>query len=224
MDTIKKLGHGGWFLSTVFNKKAEIKSAFYAVEGINTPWGSQSLFMDDLTTDIEPFIEPLHAEWDEEYQTNVTNVTHAMAPWPEKEWDSALGEWVDHLPNTNNLAPASSLLDLGQRPVGMSKKAWKRIKKQILPPTEVCDAYGFTQAEREYLYGQGWHTHDLDEMLDYKLNPVQILQLAENDLSASEVYLLMDEGNSLEQILFDTNIHNDEMPVMDRSKGGAYDA
>src|SRR5687768_16700469 len=37
-DTIRKIGAGGWFLSTVFNKKNQTRSAYYSVDGTVTPF------------------------------------------------------------------------------------------------------------------------------------------------------------------------------------------
>ena len=77
MDTIKKLGEGGWFLSTVFNKKHEMRSAYYAVNGVyySSPFegeeGWHPRFLDELKTEVGAIASPESVEWDEEYEKNV---------------------------------------------------------------------------------------------------------------------------------------------------------
>lgn len=45
MATIEELGKNGWFLSTVFNKKEEMRSAYHSTEGVG-------VFVDNLDTTI----------------------------------------------------------------------------------------------------------------------------------------------------------------------------
>jgi len=67
--TIKQLGGGGWFLSTVFNKKREMKSAYCQVAPIR-------MIVDDLETDIMEVVDTdLAKQWDAEYDKNCTVVT-----------------------------------------------------------------------------------------------------------------------------------------------------
>lgn len=106
MATIKQLGQGGWFLNTVFNKKEEMRSAFYMTDPM-------SVFADDLTTvviqsfgdkDIEKalakigiqlrpnkmpefrwLVEPFlsdkeQIEWDEEYDKKVKEKKYTPGP------------------------------------------------------------------------------------------------------------------------------------------------
>ena len=66
LDTIHQLGQHGWFLSTVFNKKEEMRSAFYQRSPFN-------VFADKLPTQvIYPYDDSREAEWDREYQEKVT--------------------------------------------------------------------------------------------------------------------------------------------------------
>lgn len=65
ISTIKQLGGQGWFSATVFNKRAEMKSAFCQKEPIRL-----------LVPEIQTFVgHPANAElikaWDEEYTKNV---------------------------------------------------------------------------------------------------------------------------------------------------------
>ena len=68
VDTIKKLGAGGWFCATVFNKRRETKSAFCQNEPVR-------LLVSDIPTEITENVE-LTKQWDEEYDKNVKNVKH----------------------------------------------------------------------------------------------------------------------------------------------------
>lgn len=66
--TIKQLGGGGWFLSTVLNKKREMKSAYCQVAPVR-------MIVDDLETDIMEYItEEEEKEWDEEYAKNCKEI------------------------------------------------------------------------------------------------------------------------------------------------------
>lgn len=81
MDTIRKIGEGGWFLSTVFNKKQEMKSSLYVNNAFVNPelFKDKAVFIDDLPTNILNAISPeLLAMWDRDYETNVENVTRVF--------------------------------------------------------------------------------------------------------------------------------------------------
>lgn len=76
MDTIKKLGAGGWFANSVFNKKREIRSATWVqqVQQVGLPWGgttASSIFQDELETRVVDYRDPKADEWDAEYERNV---------------------------------------------------------------------------------------------------------------------------------------------------------
>lgn len=79
-DTIKELGTNGWFVSSVFNKRQEIKSAYVQ----NTPI---RLFADDIPTTITRHIaQETIDEWDAQYENNVENVKSVVGnyyrSWP----------------------------------------------------------------------------------------------------------------------------------------------
>lgn len=68
IDTIKQLGSGGWFLSTVFNKRQEMKSAFCQ----NTPI---RILLENLPTEVVEYEdEEKIKQWDNDYEKNVENV------------------------------------------------------------------------------------------------------------------------------------------------------
>jgi hypothetical protein len=127
MDTIKKFGLGGWVLATVFNQKREVKSAAWVQGGYQLPWGSAPSFIDDIDTKIAAYDKTKIAEWDEEYRLNVTTAMD-MSGW-EKTAD---GAWVKRAnptrPSGTTTTTATGGID--RRPPGMSKREWKRLKRE----------------------------------------------------------------------------------------------
>lgn len=72
---IENLGGQGWILASVFNKKREMKSAFYAK--VESRFGEietvQDQFLDDIPTHIQRFVDPSVADqWDKEYAEHVS--------------------------------------------------------------------------------------------------------------------------------------------------------
>ncbi len=64
-DTIQELGNHGWLVSTVFNKKREVKTAFYQKAADPLP----RIFIDNIQTDVLTFLDKDHiAAWDKEYE------------------------------------------------------------------------------------------------------------------------------------------------------------
>ncbi len=185
-----------WAVCTVFNKKNEHRSCFFAPQGAITPFGQSVLMFDELPTTIEPYVNPKVAEWKAEYAAKVTNFTY-------KHWTSR-----------NNTGEVTSVTQskrpAAQKPPGMSKRDWKALRKkqaedeklsdtkvQGLAPTEdsnfEMDAYGFTQEERTLLSMSGWDLHDIDALLVRKFTARQINLLCEADYLADDVIKLMDE-------------------------------
>lgn len=80
-DTIKKLSAAGWFVSSVFNKRKEIKTCLSTVE----PWPA---IIDDVQTVISPreIDASIIASWDESYKKNVTDHKPKNPP-PTKEYN-----------------------------------------------------------------------------------------------------------------------------------------
>lgn len=72
---IKNLGSQGWIVASVFNKKCEIKSAFYTLAeiGVMGITKKQEVFLEDIHTKVERFIpKKIYEKWDKEYDTHVT--------------------------------------------------------------------------------------------------------------------------------------------------------
>lgn len=123
-DTIKKLGEGGWFACTVFNQKKEVKSCYYSKDGQRTPWGTEPLMLDDLTTKVTIPNDPREAEWDAEYEKNVKikkSFYSGGHSWEGKN-DATTGTTNDGV-TTAEFDPA--VAPPLHRPKGMKKKTFK---------------------------------------------------------------------------------------------------
>ena len=99
IDTIRSLGKHGWFLSTVFNKREEMRSAFYQKAGF-------AVFADNLETTITyPYDYSREEEWDAEYEEKVTISALVASSWkddPIKDFsrfnddgDSEIQGWIE---------------------------------------------------------------------------------------------------------------------------------
>lgn len=244
MDTIRKIGAGGWFLSTVFNKRNEMRSAFYGVDGRKTPWGISPLFEDKLETIIAPALNAEAAEWDAEYEKNVTVRATMFAPYgngarhyPGWDDDSGFPQGGSvHQFQTSTTGTKTGDTPTFKRPPGMSKREWKRLRKSrketaqhvattsaIINPHDVADVYGFTQEERTFLAQMGWTEHIIDQLFEEDVTPLQMLRMAESDVDADEVIDMLAEGFTPEDIFGQVRL-NDGGPVMDQANGGKYDA
>jgi hypothetical protein len=159
MDTIKKIGQGGWFAATVFNKKSEVRSATWVQEGQRTylPWGGPEaelapLFLDECSTKVVEFLDPKTPQWDAEYEKNVTNTPRTAVT------STGWGGWVRgpsgvYVPEfegeyLGETAPSTGGGGIGQealtfdfsveppkkRPKGMQKslyKTWRKTYEQL---------------------------------------------------------------------------------------------
>lgn len=227
IDTIKKVGQGGWFLSTVFNKKREMLSAFYSIDGTKTPWGSYPLFQDKLETKVEPYVDQFTEQWDAEYTENVKErkpYSHFQQyPWAVENRD--VGGHVRSV--GNQLSTINPLHDLRKRPLGMSKTQWKKMRKNpIQPPSEpLTDVYGFSQEERNFLARLGWDQKDIDTLFEEDVSPQDMLVLAGGEMEPDEILDLLENDWTLQDILAHCSLSpEDDGPVMDNSQGGKYDA
>jgi hypothetical protein len=69
LDTIHKIGQGGWFLSTVLNKKREMLSAYFQKGNGHLP----PLFIDNIPTSTQTYVTEEQTKiWDKEFSDKVT--------------------------------------------------------------------------------------------------------------------------------------------------------
>jgi hypothetical protein len=239
MDTIKKIGEGGWVAASVFNKKNEVRSAVYIKEAA-LPWQTQPLFLDELSTRVT--VGPNHhPDWDAEYDKNVKVAPKWEPPaymkmygldngweqtehgvWKRKGSGSAAG---------NPTATGMTTTDGGstrKRPVGMSKKEWKRLRREqrviglahpaathddgprFVPAevvgteeaeTDETDDYGFTKEERALLAREGWEDRDFDILSEADFTPSEMLECAEYGYTAYEIMAMVKQGFKPEDIV-----------------------
>ncbi len=177
MSTIRDIGQGGWVLASVFNKKREIRSAFYGVGGLIPTWHDQ------LDTTVTEFREPKADEWDEEYKKNVTNQVFQPSLYPmygrqTEGWEYRNGVYVRTTETTKASSGTTTTAGQGReagdqsdeipseeeysffepplkRPPGMPKRDFKRWKKDWnaaqLASQEVREAHLARVATRDEL-------------------------------------------------------------------------
>lgn len=184
-DTIEKIGAGGWFLNTVFNKKHEKRSALYVRNGQTTPLGTTALFLDEIPTEIEKEFNPSLELWEKEYEEKVINLPEKM----ESSYPSRFG-YNGYLNNGHGHHDNFKLDELpNERPLGMSKKQWKRLKRKhkesvidMQPISEeevhgeieeeplsdgelqLLDEYGFTEDQWRFLGSMGASIKEIDDL------------------------------------------------------------
>ena len=79
-DTIEKISAGGWFVSTVFNKRREMRSCLRIAQPMD--FGA----FDELPTQIVQFLDQEEIKrWDAEYDKNVTEMVRPPYSWVKKD-------------------------------------------------------------------------------------------------------------------------------------------
>jgi hypothetical protein len=235
-----------WIICTVFNKKEEKRSAYFAPQGCDTPWGRSVLMFDELPTAIVDEVDNT-ADWDAEYETKVTN-TYA----------NYKHQWA----GKNNLD--FSKRPAAQRPPGISKKDWKALKKKEAdqkteaekdkqPETKEVtvqglseskseksfdlDEYGFSQVDRTLLSHSGWTLNDIDSLVARGFVARQMMMMCEADYLADDILKFLEAGETVFTIMKDVSeilkvrddvlgnlkpeepeLVDDDIPVADRSR------
>lgn len=217
-DTIKKVGEGGWFAATVFNQNKEVKSCYYGSQGTQTPWGSEPLFIDDLSTKLTDLDIDDTKAWDEEYEKNV--VTTYQAPvvvYGGKYQGMKTGVQSGTSGGTAtkwNYEPHEKPPE--KRPENMPKrvyKSWKKAYSEYILDVQAdafdlrkevgfgVDEYGFDQQERALLAGEGWTSEDVDNLIE-DFTPSEMLRMAKLRAKPKEVdYLLKQFNYSAEDVM-----------------------
>jgi hypothetical protein len=147
MDTIKSFGGGGWVLATVFNKKNECRSAYYGVDGLFP------VFIDELGTNVTQLVDPRIPAWEEEYKKNVVISVPKLPMVPStisgNSWAAMRGPGgtLPGIDRTYSEAELEEAYLSGQRPLGMSKRRWKEVKKRYRDEEAALAAIGQTAAD-----------------------------------------------------------------------------
>jgi hypothetical protein len=221
MDTIKKIGEGGWFACSVFNKKREIRSAYYGVHGQSTPWGVSPLFLDELDTQVEPFKEPCAEIWDAEYEKNVTNVVPKSIPQLVGSIPGLTGgNWVGRGGDTTtNVFTHPNLYDRVEppatRPPGMKKreyKTWKRkwreaqqsMLSEDTTTQEVDSAEATEQAEYEIreLSAYGFDDDDINCLTVNGWDLDDVDEMVDEDITPREILIMAAQGVDPQEVRY----------------------
>lgn len=107
--TITELGEQGWIVATVFNKKAEMRSALCF--RTDSEFGTSTQLVDELTTEVPRYLDAdMVAQWDKEFTDNVVQVD-----WTTKLYNptykSVYGEHLSPLALGDSDTPALSVED-----------------------------------------------------------------------------------------------------------------
>lgn len=214
--TIKSFGDGGWIVATVFNKKAEKKSAFYSRDGKVTPFGVDYLFVDDLPTTIAGELL-VQQDWDAEYEKNVTAFESVVTIPARTSYDEntmydddgywANGVWrpyqtgfpIHMAPRDNSTGKFVSRKAVPEKVAHFQTKAEKRLlKKQARQAQKAVaksvDSYGFSQVDWNALSECGYDIHDVDVLVADGFTPAQIVSLANDGVDADEALELLVNG------------------------------
>lgn len=189
-STIQSFGNGGWVVATVFNKKAEKKTAFYSKDGKVTPIGIEPLFIDDIPTEImSNSIDT--SQWDAEFKTNVTDL-ETVYQIPKGGY---YGGWRGHEDYWDNNWQYPS--------VDMTKSNRRELKKQQKASGKDLrsDAYGFSTIDWEILFEHYFDTHTVDLLISSGLKSNEILRLAKEGFSPEEITWFLENKYSVGDML-----------------------
>jgi hypothetical protein len=161
-STIKEMGMGGWCISSVFNKRNEMKTRFRSTD-YHFP-----IDLDDVPLEIIREAEVVPPEWDKEFEEKVKTFTPPVyRPYQGRHWmDRTQGSAT----STTHTGTNSMGTGAASRPEGMTKREWKKWRRSQFdykPLVEVkneVSAYPFTQQELKQLAEEGidlpcldWH-------------------------------------------------------------------
>lgn len=195
-ETIEELGDQGWILATVFNKKRELRSAFYSKDGMTTPCGNSSLFLDELETEIEG--ETFPAEWEAEYTKNVTtqSISYGNYGGSDYGWGYGGSRYLEENSTT---------------PPPVPKKPQK-----IIVDADGLDDFGFDKKEREFLAKEGFDFEEIDWLTNEDFTPNEIMRLAESGILPPELHASFEMGLVRDDIL-------KELTAIEKRTDQAYD-
>ncbi len=124
--TMKELSQDGWFLSTVFNQKREMKTAF-------TQGGEMPLMVDDIPTYIyDPVSKEEKEEWDDLYKKNVKNKTYSST-YPSFTFGNYPGQYTGapmYTPEEYKLLSSAVSGSISQKAF---TEGWKKCGGKLLP-------------------------------------------------------------------------------------------
>lgn len=175
LDTIKKFGQGGWIVATVFNKKNEQKSAYFAPNAIQYPWGNAEIFHEEIETILNNVNDPKVKEWEKEFDDNVRK------------------KYTDWGYPTVNYS----------RPPEISKKQWRKMQRGFYVSANPVQAIGdpFSQEERSFLAQEGYSGKDIDDFLAAGFSAMDITRMAQFGAAPWEITSLLAEKQTPYEIM-----------------------
>lgn len=200
MDTIKKLGAGGWFAASVFNKKGEVKSAVVVADGMSSPWGKDFLFLDDVKTEHVTIVNEKIQEWEKEYVENCQERRYERPTYGRTDWFENSGYtfengvWVKKPDTFPILNQSKDLLKMPSRPESMSKKQFKRWKKMYSVNKQEIQKkdYGFTENDKSLFAQRGWTEFDIEDFIEnHDFTPQELVDLMLDLVEPSEIRYML---------------------------------
>jgi len=180
-DTIRKIGAGGFMAASVFNVKEEIFSAFYSASGLDTPWGKSELYLDNLDTQVMPFVHPEQALWEAEYDSKVT-IKEAV------QWQTpAYEDWRGYKPVENLIVMDKPIDD--EKPLD----DWKGL-----------DDWGLSVGEVQHLLAMNWESDHLETLVQhYPIEIDDIVMISSLGGEPKEVIWMLENEYSVSDILME---------------------
>jgi hypothetical protein len=182
-EAIKQIGGQGWVVASVFNKKKEVKSAYYTGQHLFP------VFIDDLTLEVEGE-NSIPEEWVAEYDATCKRdypIQPALTPVGSGEWMTRNAGNSTDITNPDLIRA----IEENRRPAWLTKREWKQCKREYRGNSignlinkvgsdedDFVKGYPLTQQEISYLGALGIDLPEVDYMLMHGYSREEILDLA----------------------------------------------
>lgn len=170
-ETLKSLGRDEWIIASVFNKKKECLSWYYAKDGLRTPFGESPLFIDNVKTELgeQDAIDP---EWTKEFKA--AEEKPAYTPYSGSHTAGRHNGWGAY----------SSDRDWGS----LQDDYWEAYYEEKTQPQEAKSESAwqtqgtyqdFDSGDLAYLQQMGYDKADVLKMLEAGMTHIEILEYVE---------------------------------------------
>lgn len=225
IDTIREVGSNGWLLATVFNKKNEMKSAFYSKADGVLP----EIFIDDITTATPRYLRQEDIDrWEAEYAAKTkervwsrssTFVATGDADLYNESWNGAYSRSSGRYIQREELLKTHEWGTLYWHPKKLSKKEKKALKKAQTASGQSSTASGTEQgaSNLETLIHDideticDWYTHEVDFFKAHKVLARVMKMIEEATISDASRVAVRDEYQDEFNQLFKEEIQYEEM-------------
>lgn len=157
-ETIESLGRHGWFISTVFNKRRELRTAISSsvqIGEMNFPF-----MLDEVKTEIiSDLPEDFKAQLNAEYEAKIKEKTWGnYSQTPKERWNNVTHKWEKY-----------------DRKWNQETKEWEEYAlPAVIPNKDVKSASDITKAtadsrkrHSEYLKSRGMAEKDIETLMEY---------------------------------------------------------